>query len=189
MATITELIHKLNSQDNKRTLQAVEELRVRGWLSDGSLSGLILCHVHMQNADLMEADLHNVDFHQADLRKADLSQANLTGAKLSRANLEGANFSRANLAGADFFNTRLIGAHNLEPQQLAQAKRLWGCIMPNGETYDARYNLPGDLEFARWGRVDIDDPQAMADFFRISLETYLEGQELGKQVTTMEMNI
>jgi hypothetical protein len=61
--------------------------------------------------------------------------------------------------------------------------------MPNGETYDGRYNLPGDLEFARWGQVDINDPQAVANFLRVSLETYQRGQELGKQVAIMEPNI
>src|SRR3990172_1937279 len=155
MATAMELIRKLNSQENKRVLQAIEELRVRGWLTDGSLAGVPLCHVHMQNADLLGADLHNVDFHQADLRQADLSQANLSGAKLSRANLQGANLSQTNFTNADLFNASLMGARNLEDRQLAHAKRLWGAIMPDGETYDGRFNLPGDLDFARWGRVDI----------------------------------
>jgi hypothetical protein len=53
---------------------------------------------------------------------------------------------------------------------------LFGAIMPDGGTYDGRYNLKGDLEFARWGQVDIDDPVEMAEFFGVSLEDYLEGQ-------------
>ena len=189
MATPRELIRRLNSQDNKKVLLTVEELRVRGWLSDGSLADLVLCHVHMQNADLLGADLHNVDFHQADLSRADLSQANLMGARLSRANLRRANFSQTNLTDVDFFSADFTGAHNLKPQQLARARRLWGAIMPDGETYDARYNLSGDLAFARWRRIDIDVPQAMADFFRIPLETYQRGQELGKHIVTLGASV
>ncbi|MCA9973186.1 MAG: pentapeptide repeat-containing protein [Anaerolineales bacterium] len=181
MAKKMALIRMLSSPDNKRVLQAVEELRVRGWLSDGSLAGVPLCHAHLQNADLLGADLRNVDLHQAHLQWADLSQANLSGSKLSRANLRGANLSQTNLAGVDLFKADLTEARNLADSQLALAGRLWGAIMPDEETYDGRFNLPGDLEFARWGRVDVADPAAMAQFFGVPLETYLHGQTLGSQ--------
>lgn len=186
MATTTELIRKLRNPDNKRVLQAVEELRVRGWLGDGALANVPLCHVHLQNADLLGADMRNVDLHQADLHESDLSQANLAGAKLTRANLEGANMSQTNLAGADLFKANLTQARNLTEPQLAVAKRLWGAIMPNGETYDGRFNLHGDLEFARWGRVNLQNPDEMATFLGVTLDAYLRGQELGRAVLAME---
>ncbi len=179
MAKVMELIRRLSSPDNKRVLQAVEELRVQGWLNDGSLVGVPLCHVHMQGADLLGANLARVDFHQAHLQNADLSMANLKGAKLTRANLQGANLSMANLSDADLFKADLTNVHNLTHPQLVHAKRLWGAIMPDGETYDGRYNLPGDIDFARWGRVDVDNEAAMAEFLGISLEKYREGQALG----------
>ena len=51
--------------------------------------------------------------------------------------------------------------------------------MPDGDIYDGRYNLEGDLEFARWwGRAIAEDHQAMAYFYGVSLETYIRGQEL-----------
>jgi uncharacterized protein YjbI with pentapeptide repeats len=176
MSTVTEIIHKLRSMDNKRVLQAIEELRVRGWLEDGSLANVPLCHVHMQGADLLSAKLVNIDFHQADLSGADLRNADLTNSKLNRSNLTGANLSKANLSNVDMFKANLKNALNLTSEQLSQAKRLYGATMPDGNIYDGRYNLHGDLEFARWGRVNVDDPQAMADFLGVSLETYLEGQ-------------
>ena len=179
MAKVMELIRRLSSPDNKRVLQAVEELRVQGWLSDGSLVGVPLCHVHMQGADLLGANLARVDFHQAHLQNADLSMANLQGAKLTRVNLQGANLSMANLSGVDLFKADLTNAHNLTHSQLARAKRLWGAIMPDGESYDGRYNLPGDIDFARWGRVDVSSEEAMAEFLGVSLEKYREGQALG----------
>lgn len=186
MTKIMELIRKLSSSQNKRVLEAVEELRVRGWLCDGSLAGVPLCHVHMENADLLGADLHNVDFHQAHFQWADLSQANLRGARLTRANLQGANLSQTDLTDADLFKANLVEARNLQDVQLARARRLWGAVMPDEETYDGRFNLPGDLEFAKWGRVDVHDPEAMAKFMGVSLETYLHGQESGKKLFVAE---
>lgn len=176
MTTVRELVAKLSSPENKRVLEALAELRARGWLGDGSLAGVPLCYSHMEGADLLGADLREVDLHQAHLEWADLSMANLSGAKLTRANLQGANMSEADLTGADLFKANLLNAGNLGDAQLMTSHRLWGAIMPDGSTYDGRYNLPGDLDFARWGRVNIDDPQAMADFLRIPLEVYLRGQ-------------
>ena len=176
MVTVIDLIRKLRSPDNKRVLQAIEELRVRGWLEDGSLKGVPLCHVHMQSADLLSANLTKVDLHQAHLEWADLSKANLSNTKLTRANLQGANLSQTNLDGADLYKANLLEARNLTDEQLSQAKRLFGATMPDGSLYDGRFNLTGDLEFARWGRVDVNDPEAMAEFLGVSLETYLHSQ-------------
>jgi hypothetical protein len=176
MTTVTDLIRKLRATDNRRVVQAVDELRRHGWLADGSLQGVPLCHAHLEWANLRGADLRRVDFHQACLAAADLSGADLAAAKLTRVDLRDAVLKGANLSGADLFKSDLTGVRFLADEQLAQARRLWGAIMPDGELYDGRYNLPGDLEFARWGRVDIHDPEAMAEFFRIPLETYLKGQ-------------
>lgn len=186
METRFDILRRLRSIDNKRVLLAIEDLRVRGWLFDGSLGDKELCHARMQNADLMGANLTNVDLHQAELENADLSQANLTGARMARANLRGVDFSQAIIANADFFKADLQNARNLTDRQLAQAKRLWGAIMPDGTTYDGRYNLKGDIEFARWGRIEVENPEAMAAFLQIPLETYLRGQELGVQSTLNE---
>jgi len=178
MNTKLELMNKLRSPENKVALQAVEELRVRGWLGDGSLRGVALCHAQLQGCDLMDANLSTIDFHQAQLAWVDLSNANLMGAKLTRADLSGANFSKANLTGADLYKANLRGANNLTDEQLMKAKRLWGATMPDGNPYDGRFRLAGDLEIARWGNINANDPQAMADFHGVSLETYLDGQDL-----------
>ena len=178
MVTVIELIRKLRSPENKRVLQAIEELRVRGWLEDGSLKSIPLCHVHMQGADLLKANLSNVDLHQAHLEWADLSMADLSGCKLTRVNLQGANLSRTNLKNADLFKANLKDTRNLTDEQLSSVKRLWGAIMPDGSSYDGRFQLAGDIEFAKWGKVDVEDPKAMAEFFGVSLEVYLRGQEM-----------
>ena len=176
MTTIMSLIRKLRSPDNKRVLEAVEELRVRGWLENDSLSKIPLCHVHFEGADLFKAKLKDVDFHQAHMNRSNLSMADLSGAKLSRADLQGADFSKANLENADLFKSNLQDARNLTDEQLLKVKRLWGATMPDGSPYNGRFRLQGDLEFAQWARVDADDTEAMAYFFGVSLETYLQGQ-------------
>ena len=181
MNSVMELTRKLRNPDNKLVLEGIEAMRVRGWLEDGTLRGMMLCHCHMQGADLCSADLSEADLHQAQLERADLSMADLSGAKLTRTNLRGANFSEADLRKADLFKADLREAINLSDEQLSQVKRLSFAVMPDGSPYDGRYNLQGDLEFARWGRVDADDPAAMAYFLGISLESYLGGQQLAKR--------
>ena len=181
MTTVMRLIRKLRSPDNKRVLEAVEGLQVQGWLEDGSLCKIPLCHVHFEGADLFKAKLMGVDFHQAHMARSNLSMADLSGAKLSRADLQGADFSEANLENADLFKTNLQGARNLTDEQLLKVKRLWGATMPDGSPYNGRFKLQGDLEFAQWGKVDIYDPEAMAYFLGVSLETYMLGQEQREQ--------
>jgi hypothetical protein len=179
MTTRVELINKLWGQENKQVLRAVEELRARGWLTDGSLRGTALCRAQLQNADLMDADLCNTDLHQADLEYADLSNAQLRAAKLTRASLRDANLDRADLTQADLYKANLRGVRNLTDEQLSHARQLWGATMPDGSPYDGRFNLLADLELARWAKVDENDPAAMAEFFGVALESYLRGQELG----------
>lgn len=176
MTTIIDLRKKLRSWDNRVVHEAVEELRVRNWLTDGSLDKIALCYAHLEGADLLKASLRYVDFHQASLQWADLSMADLTGAKLTRTNLQSANLSETSLKDADLYKANLGDARNLTDEQLSQAKRLFGAIMPDGDIYDGRYSLYGDLEFARWGRVNVNDPQGMADFFGVTLDVYLKGQ-------------
>jgi uncharacterized protein YjbI with pentapeptide repeats len=147
MKTLLQLIEKLRSPDNRIAMQAVEELRARGWLEDGALAGASLCHVHLQNADLFRASLPGADLRQADLRWADLGLINLQGARLARANLYQADFSLADLRGADLFKANLQQARNLTADQLAQATRLRGAIMPDGRCYDGCFGLPGDGDF------------------------------------------
>lgn len=184
MVTKVELINKVRSPDNKNVLQAVEEMRVRGWLSDGSLHGIALIRVQLQGADLIEADLSYVDFHQAEMEFVDLSNANLSGAKLTRAKLINANLSKTDFNRASLYKTNLRGCRNLTNEQLRKTKSLWGAIMPDGDSYDGRYNLPADLELARLRGVILDDHQAMADFYGVPLETYLSGQKEGEAAIT-----
>jgi uncharacterized protein YjbI with pentapeptide repeats len=160
-----QLIRKLRSPDNKTVVHAVEELRAHGWLEDGTLQGVDLQHAHFQGTDLYEANLSNADLRMAHLQLANLSKANLEGSRLSSANLYGADLSGTNLRDANLFKANLQSARNVTNEQLATTKSLWGAIMQDGSLYDGRFNLSGDLEFAQAGRVDIEDEEAIANFY------------------------
>ena len=82
MSTAMQLIRKMHNPNNKVVLQAVEELRAHGWLSDNALSGAYLWFIHSQDADLHQANLRGADLYKADMSGADLSLANLGSANL-----------------------------------------------------------------------------------------------------------
>ena len=180
-------ISKLHSSENKLVLEAVEELRAHGWLSDGTLKNVTLIHAHLEGADLMNADLEGVDFHQAHLEFADLSSANLTSAKLVRATLKGANLNDTILRGADLFKANLVDAIGLIPSQLRKAKRLIGAILPDGKLYDGRFNLEGDREFLAWSRIDPNDSAEIAKMLGVPEEDYIQGQETYRKDKEQEM--
>ena len=138
---IVQLIRKLRNPDNKLVLQAVEELRARGWLNDGTLRHSELRYVHLQGADLCEADLNGVNLRQANLQEANLSLADLSHADLGMVNLKWADLSQANLEGADLFRANLEGARNLTEAQLATVARLNGAVLPDGTIYEESTDL------------------------------------------------
>lgn len=175
--TDMQLIRKLRSSDNSLVVRAVEELQRRGRLSDGALAWVQLRFAHLQGANLSGADLRKASLSMADLRGADLSYACLEGTRLDKANLSGAEMDRADLRGSLMTRVNLQGAHNLSDEQLAQASRLRGATLPDGRRYDGRFNLPGDLANARFLGVDPNDLESLADFYGVSTDDYLIGQQ------------
>lgn len=185
------LIREMGSRDNGTALRAVDELRARGWLHDGSLYHADLKYANMEHAILDGADLENAYLSFANLENADLRNANLRGAILRCANLQGALLLNANLQasklleadlqaarlqgadleGATLTQANLAGARGLADDRLAQAWTLRGATMPNSAIYDGRYNLPGDIE-----GLDTGDIEAMAAYYGVSAQAYERGQ-------------
>jgi uncharacterized protein YjbI with pentapeptide repeats len=159
---------ELRNPENMQVLRTLRELKLQGWLQDGTLEGMDLRHVHFQRADLENANLKGTDLRMAHLQMANLTEANLCGACLSSANLYGADLRRTKLDGANLFKANLQGVRNIGKEQLTQVKSLWGATMPDGTLYDGCFNLQGDIEFALAGHVDIHDPRAMSAFYRSS---------------------
>ena len=174
--TVTQLIRKLRSPNNESALEAVEELRACGQLANGALIYASLRHAHLQGANLRGANLRKVSLGRANLQNADLSHANLEGTKLQGANLFEADLIGANLKDADLPQANLNRSRNLVDGQLIQVRRLCGAIMPNGIRYDGRFNLIGDITFARMGGIKTGDDLSMAEFYGVSVDEYRCGQ-------------
>ena len=105
-----QLIRQMGSRYRDVTEMAIIELRHKGWLEDGSLSGAYLRQANLSGADLGGADLSGADLRGADLSGAQLWQANLSGAKLDLANLSGDDLTRANLSRAGLWRANLTRA-------------------------------------------------------------------------------
>lgn len=206
LAEKRNLIEQLASPHRPIALQALDVLRVRGWLLDGTLQGADLRGVHFNGIILQRANLEAVNLSGAHLSGAHLVEANLAGADLRGANLTGAHLTRANLSGADLqavflleadlrladlsgatFTGARLGAANLggasvDDIQLAQCAMLNGAIMPDGWLYDGRFSLPGDIELARFLDIDPADPIGMASFYNVKVAAYLSGQSWSDQL-------
>jgi hypothetical protein len=144
-------------------------------LFGANLRGANLCCAKLECASLRQADLRDARFYQADLSHADLAGADLRGADLSCASLEGANLMNALLADAFLFMVDLRNAL-VTTGQLRTAWLLAGSIMADGKDYDGCFNLEGDINWALSGHIDIQDPQAMAEFYGVPLSIYKQGQ-------------
>ena len=180
-----QLIRQIGSSVNEQAMRAAEELRANGWLEDGSLewaklSGANLSHANLRyanlkgtslfRANLEEASLYHADLTSAKLRAADLRGASLGGANLQGANLGGAKMQGAflagvNLARADMLKANLNGVRKLKIGTLAEAHRLAGVTMPDGSHYDGRFKLEGDFHMAERNGIDIEDEDAMREWY------------------------
>lgn len=84
------LIREMGSSVNEVAIRAVEELRAKGWLTDGTAAGTRLQSANLEHANLQDARLQAADLLMANLQSVDLSGAYLREATLVMANLQGA---------------------------------------------------------------------------------------------------
>jgi uncharacterized protein YjbI with pentapeptide repeats len=106
-----------------------------GALTCANLKDIFLCNSHLESGSLRGVDLSGADLSISWLLDADLRQA-----KFHNATLKGAILAGATLDGADLTNANLENAI-VTPGQLERAKRLDGCVMPNGRCYDSQATL------------------------------------------------
>lgn len=102
-----QLIRELGSSVNEVAKHAAEELRARGWLTDGSLQEADLRVANLEGAKLWKADLQGVNLQWAKLKYVNLNGSILVGANLVQANLQAAKLGGADLRGANLFESRL----------------------------------------------------------------------------------
>jgi hypothetical protein len=164
--------------DNGITTKAVQELRARGWLMDGSLVNANLRYANLEGSHIWEANLQGADFNMANFKGALIGGSNLQEALLINANFQGANLGKVNLERAEIGNTNLEranlqqanlrdamldwvklkgaflsqadfhGAEGLTDELLATVYDLHYATMCDGSRYDGRYCLYGDIELA-----------------------------------------
>ncbi len=187
-----QLIREIANPDNGIAIKALNELRRNYSLKQGALA-----HQYLPGANLQGVVLDYANLEGVRLFKANLEDARLWGCILKKASLLSANLTNADLSGCN-----LRGAI-VSDEQLVVAKRLLGAILPDGSQYDGRLTLSDDLRLAQsimkmsaskiqssFGlsieecqRAGItaanitDVPQAMAHFYKVPLDVYLEGQE------------
>lgn len=74
-----QLIREMGSRDNGIAARAMNELRARGWLQDGSLKGWFFQGANWQRAYLKDANLQGVGVFRSDLSGARLTEDQLMG--------------------------------------------------------------------------------------------------------------
>ncbi len=127
------LLGQFGSESNDFALDATRQLRKKGWLTDGRLSGIDLVHAQMSNANLSKSILQDVNF----------SYSNLSGASLVESNLKDSNFTAADLTNAVCRWTDFSGAN-------LRWANLEGAIL-DGANFEG-----ADLRFAKLGEFNKD---------------------------------
>jgi hypothetical protein len=183
------LIKQLGSKNNAVASQALEELGARGWLSDGTLNSAYLISANLDGNSITGADMRGVHLSFASLKDTPWFETDLEGAFLDHADLEnatlsmpavGPHFAEANLENAFLSHANLRNS-KVRHEQLVKVRTLWRATMPDGSTYDGRYNLQYDLDLFRKSAKDTNDPAEFALFYGVSLVEYLKGQEWAKE--------
>jgi hypothetical protein len=164
------LVHKLGSSINLEARRAAEELRMLGWLTDGSLEAVELIGANLEGVDLRGAVLRNARMYRANLSGARLYGADLSGSFLTGCNMRNASMGRIKLDGAWMAGVNLEGCTRIPRLCLTRVNRLKGATMPDGSRYDGCYRLPGDLEAGAEGnpqerRLNLNDPATFAAWY------------------------
>jgi hypothetical protein len=132
---ITEILAVIRGGNDQAAETALAELKLNGWLTDGSLAtanlaraallGADLESAVLEASDLTHAQLAGVSLFGAKLHRANLSEADLQGANLTLTDLREANLYRADLRSADLTGADLRGAvlkdAQVDPTALARA--------------------------------------------------------------------
>jgi hypothetical protein len=137
-----KLIREMHSRHNPVTLQAIEELRVLEYLSNGALNGLELRGSNWKDANLYQADLRKADLTNAITENADFYEANLEGAIVDEVQLAWCSTLRgATMPDGSRYDGRYALHHDLDLMQRkgidaydAAAVAAWYGVSPEAYT-------------------------------------------------------
>ncbi|KXK25093.1 MAG: pentapeptide repeat-containing protein [Chloroflexi bacterium OLB15] len=161
-----QLIRQLGSSVNEVAKRASEELRARGWLSDGSLQEMDFRIANLEAVKLWGSDLQGANLQWAKLKHANLNDSVLAGANLTQANLQAARLRGADLRGANLFEAKLYRINGLNA--LLQNANLNGAHLQGARLENA------DLRGATFTDAHFDELTIMPDGARWSSECDLE---------------
>jgi len=72
--------------------------------------------------------------------------------------------TRPDLRESNLYGANLRGA-KVSDEEIADCNILYGATMPDGNRYDGRFNLEGDIAFAREEGIKTDYSSAMARWY------------------------
>ncbi|GAB4115047.1 MAG: hypothetical protein Fur005_23220 [Roseiflexaceae bacterium] len=150
-------------------------IRLRG----ADLRSAIFDRVLLAQADLLAVDLRDAKIIASDLDAACLYAANLGNAWLIDVRLTNADLRSTVLANAHLVRADLRGAFGfLREAQPQPLQRLHGSLLPDGQLYDGRMALAGDLADAQVLGMDLSEPQVLKKFYSIEGFPALAAQAL-----------
>jgi len=145
-----ELIARLGSHVRDVAVAAAEQLREKGWHSDGSLQDAVLIGANLRGAILPTADLQ-----RAMLTDASLVDAVISGSDLYLASLLGADLQRTLLGGARLECADLTGA-NLREADLCRAN-LQGALLRESSIIALSGSEGGDQQVIRVAGANLEE--------------------------------
>ena len=134
-----QLVRRLQSRYNHTALQAVEELRVMGYLEDGTLRKR-----NLRGSNWIDANMYMAD---------------LQGSDLGNANLEKADFVLANLKNVNVADDQLVKTDIMHGSIMPDGRKYDGRYRLHGDFAYARrnkINLESDEAMAEWFGVTIE---------------------------------
>jgi uncharacterized protein YjbI with pentapeptide repeats len=154
------LLGRLSSTVRDVAVNAADELRRMGWLTDGTLRESPMRLANLEQADLAQADMAGANMHRATLKGADLREANLNRADLSGAWLNEARLWKAQMAESNLWQARLHGA-NLRQANL-QGASMNGARLPGADLRGANLQ-DADLTDANLTNAQFDNATILPD--------------------------
>jgi uncharacterized protein YjbI with pentapeptide repeats len=134
-----QLVRRLQSRYNHTALQAVEEIRVMGYLEDGTL----------QNRNLRGANWVDANMYMADLEGSDLGNAIL----------DKADFVLANLKDVNVINEQLVKTDTMHGSIMPDGRKYDGRFhLPEDFSYARRkdINIKSEEAMATWFGVSLE---------------------------------
>ncbi|RJP52207.1 MAG: pentapeptide repeat-containing protein [Anaerolineaceae bacterium] len=173
------LLRELSSSHNEIALRALKEIMANGYHVDGSLVSADLFGSDLRGAEFFGGDLREAGLHFANLEGADLSGVNCTRIVFWKTNLKNARLDQATLKDATMIYCDLRGAR-VTRTQLFTVRSLRGTTLPNGRLYEGEFGLEGDTKQARADGVNINDANALTQWYKISYEDFYRSLDLRK---------